>query len=139
MANNSNNRQGYHADYYLKNRDRLIEYRKVHAKQIRKESPVKAMLASAKARAKQFNLDFDLSDVDIELPTICPVLNIPLQINEGTRQNNSYSLDRIDPNKGYTKGNVQVISALANSMKTDASSEHLLAFAEWVFKTYKET
>lgn len=36
--------------------------------------------------------------------------------------NYSYSLDRKDPNKGYTKDNVWVISQIANAMK----------FAKWV-------
>ena len=35
-----------------------------------------------------------------------------------------YSLDRKDPNKGYTKDNVWVISQIANAMK--------LLFAKWV-------
>lgn len=43
---------------------------------------------------------------------------------------------RIDNNKGYIKGNVQVIGRRANIMKSSASPEELLKFAKWVINTY---
>jgi hypothetical protein len=43
-----------------------------------------------------------------------------------------YSLDRIDPTKGYTKDNVWVISQIANAMKWDSTAEERIKFAEWV-------
>jgi hypothetical protein len=48
----------------------------------------------------------------------------------------SPSLDRIKPELGYVPGNIQVISARANVMKNDATPEELLAFANWVYRTY---
>lgn len=42
------------------------------------------------------------------------------------------SIDRIDNNKGYVLGNIQVISKKANIMKAHASLEELVQFSEWV-------
>ena len=67
-----------------------------------------------------FNIDLD----DIVLPKVCPLLNIPLSINSNNKDY-SYSLDKIDPKKGYVKGNVWVISFRANKIKNDASLSEL--------------
>lgn len=40
------------------------------------------------------------------------------------------SIDRIDPNKGYTKDNVQLVCAQVNMMKSDMSLEELYMFCE---------
>ena len=49
------------------------------------------------------------------------------------------SLDRIDPLKGYVKGNIQVISTKANTMKNNATQDELVRFAEAVLKMYVAT
>lgn len=103
------------------------------------KKPEKQLLRSARHRAKERNIPFDISDADLPIPIVCPILNISLKVNicrgNGGR-GDSYSLDRIDPTKGYTKGTVQVISHKANKMKSNATREELLAFAEWIRKTY---
>jgi hypothetical protein len=99
------------------------------------------MVARAKSRAKQGGYNFDLTPDDINIPTHCPVLGIKLYVTEGKSGAfvNSPSLDKINPTLGYVKGNVQVMSQLANQMKGAASPEQLLMFADWVYKTYGDT
>lgn len=61
-----------------------------------------------------------------EIPEVCPVLGIPLKINVGSGLHpDSVSVDRIDPTKGYIKGNVRLISARANHLKSNATTEEL--------------
>ena len=67
----------------------------------------------------------------IEYPKVCPVLEIELDWGMNGRQPNSPSLDRIDSTKGYIKGNVMIMSDLANSMKNNATSEQLVKFSRY--------
>lgn len=96
------------------------------------------MLATAKHRAKKNDLPFSITVDDFDIPEYCPILKIKLEVNDGIALNNSPSLDKIIPELGYVVGNIQVISKLANSMKTNASVEELMLFAEWVFNNFKE-
>jgi hypothetical protein len=92
---------------------------------------------SSKSRAKKRGLEHTITVDDVIIPAKCPILNIELDHsrNKGRRYNGA-SLDRMDSSKGYIKGNVQVISDLANRMKQDASPEQLKAFSAWVNKTF---
>lgn len=46
------------------------------------------------------------------------------------------SLDRIDPNFGYIKGNVAVISWQANKYKSNMSKEIIEKLYKYVFETF---
>jgi len=81
--------------------------------------------------------DFNLDIEDIIIPTHCPYLGIELSTNFDDRNNpHYYSLDRIDSSKGYVKGNVQVISLMANIMKNNASKDQLIVFAKNILKLH---
>jgi hypothetical protein len=90
-----------------------------------------------RANAKQRGIEFNLEQSDITPPLVCPILGIPLNLEFERGDRAGPSVDRIDNKSGYVKGNVQVVSLLANRMKQDASPEELLKFAEWILKTYK--
>ena len=85
----------------------------------------KVLLNAAKKRSKDNNLEFNLDINDILLPQKCPILGIDLQFNTGKAQSNSYSIDRIDNNKGYIKGNIQIISFKANTIKNNTTFKEL--------------
>ena len=87
------------------------------------------MVTRAKNRAIEKGIPFDLTPEDIPYTEICPLLNIQLNWKHGPRVKNTPSLDRIIPEKGYVKGNVRIISNLANMMKSYASNEELQTFA----------
>jgi hypothetical protein len=92
----------------------------------------RCMTSAAKSRAIQKNLDFDIDREHVRslVVTHCPILGIAL---EWARWNGSGScvvpgspsLDRIDPSRGYVKGNVWIISHKANSIKSNATHEEL--------------
>lgn len=89
-------------------------------------NPKSVILHGARSRAKRDGIPFNISEEDIEIPETCPVLHIPIKRNKGSGwHNDSPSLDRIDNNLGYTKGNVRVISNRANRIKCDATFEEL--------------
>jgi len=56
---------------------------------------------------------------------VCPILKIPLQFAGGELCDNSASLDRFIPSKGYVPGNVWIISDKANRMKSDATPQEI--------------
>lgn len=74
----------------------------------------------AKHRAKTKRLEFNLTKEDIIIPNTCPIFGVPLNFEN---KNNVPTLDRIDSNKGYIKGNIQVISFKANRLKNNGSIE----------------
>ena len=99
------------------------------------------LLNAAKARSRTHGYDFDLTVDDFIIPEVCPLLGIAMEVNKrGSTKQTSFSLDRIDSSKGYVKGNVWVISMLANSMKSSSTFEQfqLMAqqWAKWKEKNY---
>lgn len=82
------------------------------------------MWRTARSRAKQNGLEFDISPDDVVIPDRCPILDIPIAANRGKKwANGSPSLDRIDNSKGYVRGNVAVISMQANNIKANLNVE----------------
>lgn len=109
-----------------------------NSNRVKGQSPEMKMLRRAKSRARERNLPFNLTIEDVVIPDVCPILNIELRMHKGRSGGNpnSPALDRIDNNKGYVKGNVMVMSHLANMMKSSATTEQMIKFAEWVIKTH---
>lgn len=91
------------------------------------------MYTRVKARAKANGTPFTIELSDIVIPEVCPVLGIPIKPQNGKGQGfhpDSPSLDRIRPELGYVKGNVRVISARANLLKSDATSAEIALVLE---------
>ena len=88
------------------------------------------MIRNVKYSAKRKNMEFNLSYKDLILPEVCPLLKIPLNYNSNFEDISYPTVDRIDNTKGYIKGNVWVISRLANSMKNSATFDQLNTFCD---------
>lgn len=103
------------------------------------KNPDKYLLGSVQSRCKKNNIPCNIDESDLVIPEFCPALGIPLYRNVGGNRptDNSPSVDRIIPCLGYIKGNVQVISQKANSMKTNATPKELVLFAEWIIENLK--
>ncbi len=87
---------------------------------------------NARSTARLRNLPFNIQAEDLILPRYCPYLLTPIAYGCCEQQDDGPSIDRIDPKLGYVKGNVQVISYLANRMKNNASPEQLVTFAQQI-------
>lgn len=116
--------------YYEAHKEERNEYNR----RWREKNVAKVMLDRARRRALTRYIEFDLDAEYVAsiIPLECPVFHVPMYLANGVAAWNSPSLDRKDPNKGYVRGNVQVISNKANMMKQDATDEELKQFAEWI-------
>ena len=101
-------------------------------KKDKQSNPAKHILRNAKKRALRDGLPFDLTEDDIVTPDRCPVLGIPLVFNEGHVKDDSPSLDKFIPEKGYVRGNVSIISHRANVMKSNATVQEVEALLRWM-------
>lgn len=110
------------------------EKRAASVRKWRGTKPKAQMLANAKARAKAAEVAFAITADDFDIPDTCPVLGIPLRTSyvSGRRTDNSPSLDRVTPAKGYVPGNVCVISMRANRLKSDATEREAAAIARYM-------
>lgn len=118
---------------------RLLDNEKVNSykrRLWREKNPVDKVLEQSRSRAKRKGIEHNITKEDIENISICPLLNLPLIAGNKKNYEQSPSLDRIDPNKGYIKGNVWLLSKRANTMKSNASKEELLVFALNIIKHF---
>lgn len=144
----------YNKEYYLLNKDKYkpsknkrendLKYQQKNKEKIklarnkwRLDNYEKDLYMQVRKRSLKESIPFDLELSDIIIPLICPYLHIELtKIGGQGRVWSNPSLDRIDPTKGYIKGNVEIISMKANLMKAHASKEELVTFAKSILGLY---
>lgn len=127
----------YNRVYMKKSRLENIAKFKERDRAWRERNPQKRLIFSTRMSARLKNLEHTISEDDLICPVICPYLGITIDYSAGNGKTlEKPSVDRIDPSKGYIKGNVEVISSLANTMKNKATKEMLQAFAIEILKRY---
>lgn len=99
-------------------------------KPTKEEQYKKYWMVRIKARAQKNGIPFDLTLEDFEIPFECPALGIPLIISDPHKLQ-SPSMDRLDPTKGYIKGNVRVISYRANQVKSNSTVQEMEKVLNW--------
>lgn len=101
----------------------VVTYHKNYSVTVRLNNPERAMWLGAKARAADKGLAFSITPEDIEIPTHCPILGIRISMQTERGSFSSPSLDRIQPDLGYIKGNIAVISNRANTIKSFGTAD----------------
>lgn len=127
-------RAEYLKEYFSKNPN----YMKIRRTKFYFKYILQCIKNRSKTRNYEFNLDENYLENIYPKNNKCPVLGIKLvKSKNGNSNDNSPSLDRINSNKGYIKGNVMFMSQLANRMKNNANKKHLIAFSNWIIKEFK--
>lgn len=85
-----------------------------------------------RANAVHTGWEWSIAFGEIDWLEKCPILGLELDYFAETRQENSVSFDRIDSNKGYVSGNVQIISWRANRIKNDGSAAEHRRIADYL-------
>ena len=73
----------------------------------------------------------------------CPITDLPLTHKQDLKcKNTNLSIDRIDPNIGYTRDNMMVVSWLWNAMKSNNELKYMIRFCillkGWQPELYKK-
>lgn len=120
----------YQAQYYQKRREEISKKRRSNIPQ--------RWIDRTRRRAREKGIEWNLSRELLKelIVPICPILGIELCYTNLVLADNSPTIDRIDNALGYIDGNVQVLSCLANRMKSNATPEQLLKFAEYINQRY---
>jgi len=95
----------------------------------RRSDRVRHMIRSKRSQCRHFRIEFDLSEKDVHIPEKCPALGLLL---DWQGSDNKPTIDRVDPSKGYINGNVRIISARANRIKSDATAGELRLIADYI-------
>ena len=128
---------------YFQSKQQDPEWRKQHLQRskdrrtrLKNENPAELWaydaVSNARQRAKKAGIlcDISIDYVRSLVVDTCPLLGLPLIYSADDVRPNSATLDRKQPDKGYTKGNLAVLSHRANRLKSDSSIEELKLLLE---------
>lgn len=124
--------------YRENNKERLREVQKNYYD----NNKEKELYRSARYRAAKQGIKFNITVKDVlkVMTDVCPVFGVKLIKNNHSRKirSDSPSIDRIDPNKGYVKGNICIISYRANQIKSNGTIEEHEKVIEYMKKYGKK-
>lgn len=136
--------QAFFRDRYRK----TVAYQKTCRARYQKlylRDPCRFIYDRARGRARRgkqpFNLTVEYLRSIWPVKSKCPALGIKLKpsIGNGRWTPNSPSLDKINPKLGYVRGNVAIISMMANQMKSYTNDPKLIRkLATWLEKVHRQ-
>lgn len=87
--------------------------------------------AKYRHKYKKYPGVFNLDIASVHWPEFCPALGIKLkyEAQRDRNANDAPTIDRINPDLGYTLDNVQIISRKANRIKNDGTPEEVMKVA----------
>lgn len=123
--------------------EKIIKEYLDHANDVAKQKYMYYKLQMSVANRKGKGVSWNIKPEDIIINEYCPFLGTkltyaPSEKSKVRLDDKSASNDRFDNSKGYVKGNVWVISRLANAMKNAASIDQLKTFCYNILKQYYE-
>lgn len=100
------------------------------------------MKVSAKERSKTYGVPFNITTEDVQSiwpkDNRCPILGLRFENGKGRVLAHSATIDRIQPELGYVKGNIAIISHKANIIKNNETTpEIFLKMARWLREKLK--
>jgi len=147
----------YRINYHLKNQDKMNryfkEYYKTHGaerieyhKQYYEDNHLRKLLLGCVTRSYKKNVPCDsIEDLHNYLKPIfdnkrCEHCNTILIYNkkQSKRQDNSFSIDRIIPEKGYVIGNVAILCNKCNIIKSFGTPDEHRSIANWMEQRINE-
>lgn len=94
-------------------------------------------LQRSKKNCLGFDLDRDFIFQKLLVGT-CEVTGIPFDLTGGERKPHTPSIDRIDPSRGYTKDNVQLVVWIYNAAKSTFTHSDVMYLATTLSKEINE-
>ena len=98
--------------------------------------PAKVLFDNAQARSKRYGTPFSITMADIVIPEVCPCCQKAFVFGAPTKYPvpQAPSLDRIDSDKGYVPGNVEVLCTRCNKLKGDGTISEFQMLVEYLFR-----
>lgn len=127
-----------HLDQY-KDHFKVVKYIRQPDSDSRFRWYIKCIKKNSKYRKQEYDIDIDyLHQLWEDQAGICPFTKQKLQLRTHSYNNKivdkpyQASLDRIDNNKGYVKGNVRFVALIFNYAKNSFSDEQVIEFCQKV-------
>lgn len=128
-----------------KNRGNISLLKGYESNRLDEYSPFKYHANKARSRSKQKGYETNLNteylkEVWDNQNGLCPYTGIEMELGRTSKDEDikktpiKASLDRIDPSKGYIKGNVEFVCYCVNVMKNDFTKEQMIDFINKIKK-----